>query len=275
MRVAVAQVGKETFRLARKLIDEMVLADIDQMCAAIKDLFDDTRAIAEPSGALAIAGMKIYAGRKRLKGRTLIAVNSGANVNFDRLRHISERAEIGEAREALFAVTIPEKKGSFRKFCKIHGKRSVTEFSYRYSDLADAQIFVGAGLTDGGAERSLILKTLRKNGYTVRDLTENDMAKLHIRHMVGGHPPNIGDERVYRFEFPERPGALMNLLTHMGERWNISLFHYRNHGSAYGRVLCGVQVPAADKEAFQSFLDTLGYSSFAETNNPAYRTFLI
>ncbi|MEC7537663.1 MAG: threonine ammonia-lyase, biosynthetic, partial [Pseudomonadota bacterium] len=199
---------------------------------------------------------------------------SGANVNFDRLRHISERAEIGEAREALFAVTIPEKKGSFRKFCRILGNRSVTEFNYRYSDLADAQIFVGVGLTDGDAERSLILKTLRKNGYTVRDLTENDMAKLHIRHMVGGHPPSIGDERVYRFEFPERPGALMNFLTHIGESWNISLFHHRNHGSAYGRVLCGVQVPAADEEAFQSFLDTLDYSSFAETNNPAYRTFL-
>lgn len=272
--VAVAQVGKETFRLARKLIDEVILADVDQICAAVKDLFDDTRAIAEPSGALAIAGMKIYAGRKRLKGKTLIAVNSGANVNFDRLRHISERAEIGEAREALFAVTIPEKKGSFRKFCKILGKRSVTEFNYRYSDLADAQVFVGVGLTDGDAERSLILKTLYKNGYTVRDLTDNDMAKLHIRHMVGGHPPNIGDERVYRFEFPERPGALMNFLTHMGERWNISLFHYRNHGSAYGRVLCGVQVPAADERAFQSFLDTLGYPSFAETSNPAYRTFL-
>jgi threonine dehydratase len=218
--------------------------------------------------------MKIYAGRKRLKGKTLIAINSGANVNFDRLRHISERAEIGESREALFAVTIPEKKGSFRKFCKILGKRSVTEFNYRYSDLADAQIFVGVGLTDGDAERSLILKPLRKNGYTVRDLTDNDMAKLHTRHMVGGHPPNIGEKRVYRFEFPERPGALMNFLTHMGERWNISLFHYRNHGSAYGRVLCGVQVPAADERAFQSFLDTLGYPSFAETNNPAYRTFL-
>ena len=272
--VAVAQVGIETFRLARKLIDEVVLADVDQMCTAVKDLFDDTRAIAKPSGALAIAGMKIYAGRKRLKGEALIAVKSGANVKFDRLRHISERAEIGEAHETLFVVTITEKKGSFQKFCKILDKRSVTEFNYRYSDLADAQIFLGVGLTDGDAERSLILKTLRKNDYTVRDLTDNDMAKLHIRHMVGGHPPNIGDERVYRFKFPERPGALMNFLNRSGERCNISLFHYRNHGSAYGRVLCGVQVPAADKEAFQSFLDTLGYSSFAETNNPAYRTFL-
>lgn len=272
--VAVAQVGKETFRLARKLIDEVVLADVDQMCAAVKDLFDDTRAIAEPSGALAVAGMKIYAARRRLKGKTLIAVNSGANVNFDRLRHISERAEIGEAREALFAVTIPEKKGSFRRFCRILGKRSVTEFNYRFSDNADAQIFVGVGLSDGDAERALILKTLRKSGYAVRDLTENDMAKLHIRHMVGGHPPGVGDEQVYRFEFPERPGALMNFLTHMGERWNISLFHYRNHGSAYGRVLCGIQVPQEDSTAFQSFLDTLGYPSFRETDNPAYRTFL-
>jgi threonine dehydratase len=272
--VAVAQVGKETFRLARKLIDEVVLVDVDQMCAAVKDLFDDTRAIAEPSGALAVAGMKIYAARKKLTDKTLIAVNSGANVNFDRLRHISERAEIGEAREALFAVTIPEVKGSFRKFCRILGKRSVTEFNYRYSDQAEAQIFVGVGLSEGDAERTLILKTLRKNGYTVRDLTENDMAKLHIRHMVGGQPGNIGDEQVYRFEFPERPGALMNFLTHMGERWNISLFHYRNHGSAFGRVLCGVQVPASDEGEFQSFLETLGYPSFRETENPAYRTFL-
>ena len=272
--VAVAQVGKETFRLARKVIDEIVLADVDQMCAAVKDLFDDTRAIAEPSGALAVAGMKIYAARKKLKGKTLIAVNSGANVNFDRLRHISERAEIGEAREALFAVTIPEKKGSFRRFCKILGKRSVTEFNYRYSDRSDAQIFVGVGLAEGDKERALILKTLRRNGYSVRDLTDNDMAKLHIRHMVGGHPPNVADERVYRFEFPERPGALMNFLTHMGERWNISLFHYRNHGSAFGRVLCGIQVPDKDMDAFQSFLDTLGYPNFHETANPAYRTFL-
>lgn len=272
--VAVAQVGKETFRLARKLIDEVVLVDVDQMCAAVKDLFDDTRAIAEPSGALAVAGMKIYAARKKLADKTLIAVNSGANVNFDRLRHISERAEIGESREALFAVTIPEVKGSFRKFCQILGKRSVTEFNYRYSDQAEAQIFVGVGLSEGDSERALILKTLRKNGYTVRDLTENDMAKLHIRHMVGGQPGNNGDEQVYRFEFPERPGALMNFLTHMGERWNISLFHYRNHGSAFGRVLCGVQVPESDESEFQSFLETLGYPSFRETENPAYRTFL-
>ena len=272
--VAVAQVGKETFRLARKLIDEVVLVDVDQMCAAVKDLFDDTRAIAEPSGALAVAGMKIYAARKKLADKTLIAVNSGANVYFDRLRHISERAEIGESREAMFAVTIPEVKGSFRKFCRILGKRSVTEFNYRYSDQAEAQIFVGVGLSESDIERALILKTLRKNGYTVRDLTENDMAKLHIRHMVGGQSGNNGDEQVYRFEFPERPGALMNFLNHMGERWNISLFHYRNHGSAFGRVLCGVQVPDSDESEFQSFLETLGYPSFRETENPAYRTFL-
>jgi len=272
--VAVAQVGKETFRLARKVIDEVVLSDVDQMCAAIKDLFDDTRAIAEPSGALAVAGMKIYAARRNLKGKTLIAVNSGANVNFDRLRHISERAEIGKAREALFAVTIPEKKGSFRRFCRVLGKRSVTEFNYRFSNNDDAQIFVGVSLSNGDAERSLIFKTLRTNGYPARDLTENDMAKLHIRHMVGGHPPGVSDEQVYRFEFPERPGALMKFLTHLGERWNISLFHYRNHGSAYGRVLCGVQVPKEDTKAFQTFLDTLGYPSLRETDNPAYRTFL-
>tara|TARA_B100000676_G_scaffold261025_1_gene271129 strand:- start:14538 stop:16052 length:1515 start_codon:yes stop_codon:yes gene_type:complete len=272
--VAVAQVGRETFRLARKLIDEIVLVDVDQICAAVRDLFDDTRAIAEPSGALAVAGMKVYAAQKKLSNKTLIAVNSGANVNFDRLRHISERAEIGEAREALFAVTIPEKKGSFRRFCRILGKRSVTEFNYRYSDQSSAQIFVGVGLAEGDRERTLILKTLRKNGYHVRDLTDNDTAKLHIRHMVGGHPKNVGDEQVYRFEFPERPGALMNFLTHIGERWNISLFHYRNHGSAFGRVLCGIQVPESDKPAFQAFLETLGYTSFRETENPAYRTFL-
>jgi threonine dehydratase len=246
----VAQVGKETFRLARKLIDEVMLVDVDQMCAAVKDLFDDTRAIAEPSGALAVAGMKIYAARKKLADKTLIAVNSGANVNFDRLWHISERAEIGESRGALFAVTIPEVKGSFRRFCRILGKRSVTEFNYRYSDQAEAQIFVGVGLSEGDTERALILKMLRRNGYTVRDLTENDMAKLHIRHMVRGQLGNNGDEQVYRFEFPERLGALMNFLSHIGERWNISLFHYRNHGSAFGRVLCGVQVPELDESEF-------------------------
>ncbi len=272
--VAVAQVGKETFRLARKVIDEVVLANVDEMCAAVKDLFDDTRAIAEPSGALAVAGMKNYVARHKLKGKTLIAVNSGANVNFDRLRHISERAEIGEDREALFAVTIPEEKGSFRRFCRILGKRSVTEFNYRYSDRSDAQIFVGVRLSGGDAERALILKTLKANGYHIRDLTDNDMAKLHIRHMVGGHPAHLGDEKVYRFEFPERPGALMQFLTLMGERWNISLFHYRNHGSAFGRVLCGIQVPDRDMKAFRSFLETLGYPSFPETDNPAYRTFL-
>lgn len=272
--VAVAQVGKETFRLARKVIDEVILADVDEMCAAVKDLFDDTRAIAEPSGALAVAGMKNYVARHKLKGKTLIAVNSGANVNFDRLRHISERAEIGEDREALFAVTIPEEKGSFRRFCRILGKRSVTEFNYRYSDRSDAQIFVGVRLSGGDAERALILKTLKANGYHIRDLTDNDMAKLHIRHMVGGHPADLGDEKVYRFEFPERPGALMQFLTLMGERWNISLFHYRNHGSAFGRVLCGIQVPDKDMKAFRAFLDTLGYPSFPETDNPAYRTFL-
>jgi len=271
--VAVRQVGKETFRLARKLVDEMVLASVDEICAAVKDLFDDTRAIAEPAGALATAGLKIYAAKKRLKGKTLVAINSGANVNFDRLRHISERAELGEQREALFAVTIPERVGSFRRFCRILGKRSVTEFNYRYSDKAEAQIFLGVRIGDQ-KEKNTLLATLRRNGYPVTDLTDNDTAKLHIRHMVGGRPPDIEDERIYRFEFPERPGALMNFLDHMGARWNISLFHYRNHGSAFGRVLCGIQVPAADMKAFDAFLETLGYNHWHETTNPVYRTFL-
>ncbi len=272
--VAVAQVGKETFRLARKCIDDIVVADIDQMCAAIKDLFDDTRVIAEPSGALAIAGMKIYAARERLKGQTLIAVNTGANTNFDRLRYISERAEIGEAREALMAVTIPEKKGSFRKFCRILGKRNVTEFNYRYTNNTNAQILLGVKLSDGDLERLTILKLLKKKGYPVVDLTNNEMAKTHIRHLVGGQPLGAMDEEIYRFEFPERPGALMNFLTKMGNKRNISLFHYRNHGAAVGRVLCGIQVPRGGAAQFREFLDNLGYPYFRESDNAAYQIFL-
>lgn len=272
--VAVAQVGKETFRLARKCIDDIVVADIDQMCAAIKDLFDDTRVIAEPSGALAIAGMKIYAARERLKGKTLIAVNTGANTNFDRLRYISERAEIGEDREALMAVTIPEKRGSFRKFCRMLGKRSVTEFNYRYTNNTNAQILLGVKLSDGNRERTKIIKLLKKQGYPVVDLTNNEMAKTHIRHLVGGQPNGLLDEEIYRFEFPERPGALMNFLTKMGNTRNISLFHYRNHGAAVGRVLCGIQVPEDGGAQFREFLDNLGYFYFRETDNDAYQIFL-
>ena len=272
--VAVPQVGKETFRLARKLVDDMVTASVDEICAAVKDVFDDTRVIAEPAGALAIAGMKNYAAAKGWEGKTLVAVNSGANVNFDRLRHISERAEIGENRETLFAVTIPERPGSFRRFCDILGKRSVTEFNYRYSDETDAQIFVGIKLSGGQDEKTALLKRFQDGGYPVTDISDNDTAKLHIRYMVGGRPQNLSDEVVYRFQFPERPGALLNFLNHIGERWNISLFHYRNHGSAFGRVLCGMQVPRAEMSEFKEFLGTLGYAHWPETDNPVYKTFL-
>lgn len=272
--VAVAQVGKEPFRLARKLVDDMVTTSVDEICAAVKDVFDDTRVIAEPAGALAVAGLKKYVDAHGWTGKTLVAINSGANVNFDRLRHISERAEIGENRETLFAVTIPERPGSFRRFCNILGKRSVTEFNYRYSDASDAQIFVGIKLNGGQEERAALLKTFRDEGYPVTDISDNDTAKLHIRYMVGGRPQNLPDEVVYRFQFPERPGALLNFLNHIGERWNISLFHYRNHGSAFGRVFCGMQVPRSDMGQFREFLQDLGYSHWPETDNPVYKTFL-
>jgi threonine dehydratase len=267
-------VGKEPFRLAKKVVDEVILADVDQICAAIKDLFEDTRAIAEPSGALALAGMKNYIKKHNIKNRNLIAINCGANVNFDRLRHIAERANYSEAKEALFAVSIPEKAGSFKVFCKTLGKRNVTEFNYRYSDEKEAQIFVGVALTGRDNERLQIIRLLKENNYAVEDLTDNDMAKLHTRHLVGGHLNGNQSELVYRFEFPERPGALMGFLNKMGNRWNISLFHYRNHGSAFGRVLCGFQVPNNEKAAFSEFLDTIGYRYIEETNNGAYRKFL-
>ncbi|MFT6582812.1 MAG: threonine dehydratase [Alphaproteobacteria bacterium] len=272
--VAVRQVGEETFRIAQKVVDDMVLCSVDEICAAIKDIYDDTRSITEPAGALALAGLKKYAAEHGLEDKTLIAINSGANVNFDRLRHISERSEIGENRESLFAVTIPEKPGSFRKFCNVLGKRSVTEFNYRYADDHNAQIFLGLRISGGGAESKAIMNALSDNGYDVLDLTDNDMAKLHIRYMVGGRLPDLQDEVVYRFEFPERPGALLNFLNQMGERWNISLFHYRNHGAAFGRVLCGMQVPKSDTAQLTQFLEKLGYNYWPETENPVYRAFL-
>lgn len=272
--VAVAKVGKEPFRLAKKVIDEIILADVDQICAAIKDLFEDTRAIAEPSGALALAGMKNYVKKYGIKDESLIAINCGANVNFDRLRHVAERANYSEAREALFAVSIPEKAGSFKTFCKTLGKRNVTEFNYRYSDETEARIFVGVALTGSDKERSELIALLEKNNYGVEDLTDNDMAKLHTRHLVGGHLNGKQSEVVYRFEFPERPGALMGFLNKMGTRWNISLFHYRNHGSAFGRVLCGFQVPNDEKSSFSAFLNTIGYRYIEETDNSAYKKFL-
>jgi threonine dehydratase len=270
---AVRQVGKETFRIARKCVDEIVRVSNDEICAAIKDVFEDTRSIMEPSGALSVAGIKAYLGRHKLKGRNVIAITSGANMNFDRLRHVSERAEIGERREAILAVTIPERPGSFRMFCSILGDRNITEFNYRYADPEQAHVFVGLQI---GASREVdsLVRELRRHDCATVDLTDNEMAKLHVRHLVGGHAPFADNERLYRFEFPERPGALMNFLEHMREDWNISLFHYRNHGADFGRVLIGMQVPRQDKKALKAFLDQLGYRYWDESNNPAYKLFL-
>lgn len=272
--VAVAQIGKETFRLARACVDEVITANTDEICAAIKDLFEDTRTIFEPAGALAVAGMKKYAERGDLKGRTLVAIGSGANVNFDRLRHISERTELGEGREAILAVTIPEEVGSFRRFCRTLGKRNVTEFNYRYASADQAHVFVGVQLEDRDSELAELIQSLREKGYEVVDMSDNEMAKLHIRYMVGGTAPEIGDEELIRFEFPERPGALMEFLTGLGRRWNISLFHYRNHGAAYGRVLVGLQIRDSEKKELRKFLNDLGYRFWEETDNPAYQRFL-
>jgi len=269
--VAVKQVGKETFRLARQYVDEMVCVDTDAICAAIKDVFEDTRSILEPAGALAVAGMKAWCERHR--GRTLVAIAGGANMNFDRLRFVAERAELGEAREAIFAVSIPERPGSFREFCALLGKRSVTEFNYRFADAKTAHIFVGVEVASRHETREL-LAAFHRQKIEAFDLTDNEMAKLHVRHLVGGHAPTATNEILYRFEFPERPGALMRFLNSMSAGWNISLFHYRNHGADYGRVLVGMQVPPADKADFRRFLDRLGYTCVDETNNPAYRMFL-
>jgi threonine dehydratase len=271
--VAVKQVGTETFRLCRKLVDEIVLVDTDATCAALKDVFEDTRSILEPAGALAIAGAKLYAAREQLKGETLVAIASGANMNFDRLRFVAERADIGERREAILAVTIPETPGSFRKFCALLGKRNITEFNYRYADPKAAQVFVGIQVRDQ-TETAELVEKLKKSKLPTLDLSDNEMAKLHLRHLVGGHAPEVEDEIMFRFEFPERPGALMNFLNSMSHNWNISLFHYRNHGADYGRVLVGMQVPHQDKKALKTFLDTLGYRYWDESDNPAYRLFL-
>ncbi|MEE9357026.1 threonine ammonia-lyase, biosynthetic [Candidatus Vondammii sp. HM_W22] len=271
--VAVKMIGKETFRLARKVVDEVILVNTDEICAAIKDVFDDTRSIAEPAGALAVAGMKKYVAREGLRDQSLIAIESGANINFDRLRHVAERAELGEQREALLAVEIPEEPGSFLHFCRAIGKRSVTEFNYRYADTERAHVFVGVELNDSPQQREALLDQLSDKGYSVVDLTDNEAAKLHIRYMVGGHAPGVKNESLFRFEFPERPGALLNFLTEMGKRWNISLFHYRNHGAAYGRVLMGVQIDQGEKREFSRFLKDLGYPWQDETDNIAYRLF--
>jgi threonine dehydratase len=272
--VAVRRVGAETFRICRELLDGMILVTTDEICAAIQDVFEDTRSILEPAGALAVAGLKRYVAEAGLRDRTLVAINSGANINFDRLRHVAERAAVGEEREALLAVEIPETPGSFLRFCEAIGRRSVTEFNYRYADRARARIFVGVELRGGGAERRQVVEDLARAGYPVLDMSDDEMAKLHVRHMVGGLAAGLRDERLCRFEFPERPGALLDFLKSVGTRWNISLFHYRNHGSDYGRVLAGVQVPPADLTEFHAHLAELGYPWWDESANPAYRMFL-
>jgi threonine dehydratase len=270
---AVKLVGKETFRICKRVVDDIITVDTDEICAAINDVFTDTRSILEPAGALAIAGMKKYVGKHRLKKKTLVAIACGANMNFSRLRFVAERADVGEFREAVFAVTIPEERGSFRRFCELLGNRNVTEFNYRIADQSEAHIFVGIG-TQKASDSSTITKHFRKAKFATIDLTHDELAKSHLRHMVGGRSALAQDELLYRFEFPERPGALMKFLTSMAPNWNISLFHYRNHGADYGRILVGLQVPQNEKKKFQTFLASLGYPHWNETDNPAYRLFL-
>lgn len=273
--VAVAQIGKETFRIIKDIVDDVITVSTDEMCAAIKDIFEDTRSIAEPAGALALAGLKKYIEREACSGATLLAIDSGANTNFDRLRYISEQTEIGEQREAIISVTIPEEAGSFRRFCGALHRRNITEFNYRYADSRAAQIFAGVQVTQGREDRQQLLAELAEEGYEVVDLTDNEIAKLHIRHMVGGHAPiDLDHEVVYRFEFPERPGALLNFLAQLGERWSISMFHYRNHGAAYGRVLVGFRVEKNKRKEVGKFLHSLGINYSDETENPAYQLFL-
>ncbi len=270
---AVKQVGVETFRLTRELVDDYVLVDTDAICAAIKDVFQDTRSVLEPAGALALAGAKHYAAEHKLKGKTLVAIACGANMNFDRLRFVAERAEVGEAREAIFAVTLPEQRGSFRAFCELVGNRNVTEFNYRISDATSAYVFVGIQVSSLG-EPNKIANNFRKHGFDTLDLTHDEMAKTHLRHMVGGRSSLAGNELLYRFEFPERPGALMRFLNSMKPEWNISLFHYRNQGADYGQILIGIQVPTGSKKAFKAFLEEVGYPHWNESDNPAYKLFL-
>ncbi len=272
--VSVAQVGREPFRIARTCVDGVVTVSIDEICAAVKDVFDDTRAVAEPAGALAVAGLKKYAGqRRRSRGRQFVAVVSGANVNFDRLRHISERAELGEHREAIFGVTIPEELGSFRRFCRALGNRSVTEFNYRFASDDEAHVYLGLQV-DPGEDRQAVAGSLVSAGYRVTDMTGNEAAKLHVRHMVGGRALGRKPELLYRFEFPERPGALLRFLNGLGSRWNITMFHYRNHGSAWGRVLAGFEAAETDRASLATYLDRIGYRYWEETGNPAVELFL-
>lgn len=272
---AVAQIGKETYRVIRETVDEVITASSDEMCAAIKDIFEDTRSIAEPAGALALAGLKKYVEREGVSGQNLLAIVSGANTNFDRLRYISERTEIGEQREAIISVTIPEEPGAFRAFCGALGRRNITEFNYRYADNSSAQVFVGLSVVPGGDDLADLLLDLREKGYDTEDLTDNEVAKLHVRYMVGGHAPGgVDNERVYRVEFPERPGALLKFLSGLGQAWNISMFHYRNHGAAFGRILVGVQVPSRERRAFEKVLKEIGYRFWDESENSAYQLYL-
>jgi len=271
---AVREIGSETFPLLREFVDEVVTVDADQVCAAIRDVFEDTRSIVEPAGALALAGLKHWAGGKDASHQTLVAVLSGANMNFDRLGHIAERAEVGEQHEALFGVTIPEQPGSFLAFCRRIGRRAITEFNYRYHASQAAEVYVGIALKGGSAERVAIRQTLSDAGFTVADYTESEVARLHVRHLVGGPSPSLRRERLFRFEFPERPGALLQFLETLGTRWNISLFHYRNHGAAYGRVLAGFELDAADDGDFENDLARLGFWFAEETDNPALRQFV-
>ncbi|WP_193069176.1 threonine ammonia-lyase, biosynthetic [Pseudomonas sp. K5] len=272
--VAVAQIGQYTFDICKDYVDEVITVSTDEICAAIKDIYDDTRSITEPAGALGVAGIKKYVERRGVTGQTLVAIDSGAHVNFDRLRHVAERAELGEGREAIIAVTIPEKPGSFKAFCEAVGKRQITEFNYRYHSGREAHIFVGVQTHPENDPRSALIASLTSQGFPVLDLTENELAKLHIRHMVGGHAAKVSDEVVFRFEFPERPGALFNFLNKLGGRWNISMFHYRNHGAADGRVVAGLQVPADERHLVSAALEAIGYPYWDESDNPAYKLFL-
>ncbi len=271
--VAVRLVGEETFRLCQQYVDEIILVDTDHTCAAIKDVFEDTRSILEPAGALAIAGAKAYVEREKIQGQTLIAVACGANMNFDRLRFVAERAELGERREAIFAVAIPEQRGSLRKFCECMGYRNLTEFNYRIADKKEAHIFVGVQIQNR-ADAAKIVETFESCGFKTIDLTDDELTKLHLRHMVGGHSSLAHNELLYRFEFPERPGALMKFVSSMSPDWNISLFHYRNNGADYGRIVVGMQVQNHEMEQWQAFIDTLGYRYWDESQNPAYKLFL-
>ncbi|MFO0172307.1 MAG: threonine ammonia-lyase, biosynthetic [Aphanizomenon sp.] len=271
--VAVREVGEETFRLCQQYVDEIILVDTDATCAAIKDVFEDTRSILEPAGALAIAGAKLYTEREQIQNQTLVAVACGANMNFDRLRFVAERAEFGERREAIFAVRIPEERGSLRKFCECIGKRNLTEFNYRIANEKEAHMFVGVQI-EHRADAAQMGANFESHGLKTRDLTDDELTKLHLRHMVGGHSPLAENELLYRFEFPERPGALMQFVTSISPDWNISLFHYRNNGADYGRIVVGMQVPPHEMSEWQSFLDTLGYHYWHESDNPAYKLFL-